>query len=183
MSSSTSGCCWVHWAAVSLNPDPGGHVSNGVQHPPATSLSVSDLLWERGTIKSKISFSAFQEGEKGGHQNTWCSADVRNADVEDFGRHFKDIWINKTTDKDLIVVQEVIKFSIAKGIWRSEVSLDCMGMTQSLNDHGPIYEFVQFTTSSQLLLLTFCLVTGTAFVAAWVKNNESGFNILFLFCL
>lgn len=160
MSSSTSGCCWVHWAAVSLNPDPGGHVSNGVQHPPATSLSVSDLLWERGTIKSKISFSAFQEGEKGGHQNTWCSADVRNADVEDFGRHFKDIWINKTTDKDLIVVQEVI-----------------------LNDHGPIYEFVQFTTSSQLLLLTFCLVTGTAFVAAWVKNNESGFNILFLFCL
>lgn len=44
--SSTSGCCWVLCAAVSLNPDLAAHASNAARDPPVTSLSASDALCE-----------------------------------------------------------------------------------------------------------------------------------------
>ncbi len=82
--SSTSGCCWVLCAAVSLNPDPAAHASNAAQDPPVTSLSVSDTLcegpgrqtggqgamWMRGQMTLSLPAGALQEGifRNGGHR-------------------------------------------------------------------------------------------------------------------
>lgn len=60
--SSTSGCCWVLCAAVSLNPDLVAHVSNDAQHPPAMSLSAFDTASTAERDIEDDTDSALQEG-------------------------------------------------------------------------------------------------------------------------